>query len=347
MAYTMKKGGAVKIVDTDIQKRELLDNGFKVVSGSVTSGKTNVLGSKPYMRESVSNSGNINFRGTGYDGEPLDSLGYIAKKAEPGIADANFPPLYELQRVPEDADVFTSVEFVAELPDPAVANVIYILSAADGTKAQGTAWYFNTEWLAYTAGDVLDVNHGADNKMALLSTYVSSNKFAALPIATENTEAAIEPILLAELQTAVNAGKTKTYTVEFVGATRYTTATGVWAGKIKVTNDTDATDTVTDAANRTFLFGSFVAMKLVTDLAISTVPNGTVNTIEPITAAIVAKANTAIAAMTGYVVSVVAGYAYTSPNWAGKLKVTQTSAGVTNTFTDAINRALEVTIAAP
>ena len=350
MAFTLFKDNAYKTVATQAQVNTALLLGWKLSAGG-SADDTTVLGEYPAMYESFTDLGNATFRGEGITGEDVSTLGYVGKISQPGLqtveeleAIKNFVVGHESAT----ASVYTKIVSVAALPAEPSETLVYYLSVADATHAVGM-WVSNSgDWLAYTPGMVFDVNYGADTEIALLAGYVDSQDFAALPIATDNTKAAIEAILLAELQTVVNAGAAKDYTVSFVGSA-YSTSTGVWTGKIKVTNDANALDTVTDAANRTFLFGSFVAMKLVTDLAISTVPNGTTNTIEPIKAAVLVLANAAISAMSGYVVTIAAAPVCTYNTGTGamacKFTVTETANAAINVFTDATARALTITIA--
>ena len=350
MSFQMTKDGSFITVSTQAQIDSRLPYGWKLVAGG-SADDTTVLGEFPSMYESYTDFGNKTFRGEGITGEGVATLGYVSKISQPGLETVE-----ELEAIKDfvvgheaaTSSVYTKIVSVAALPAEPSETLIYYLSVADSTHAVGM-WVSNSgDWLAYTPGMVFDANYGADTEIALLATYVSSAAFAPLPIATANTKSAIEAILLAELQTVVNAGATKDYTVSFVGSA-YSTSTGVWTGKIKVTNDANALDTVTDSINRILLFGSFVAMKLVTDLAISTVVNGTVNTIEPIKVAVLAKANEAIAAMTGYVVTIAAAPVCTYNAGTGamacKFTVKETANAAVNVFTDATARALTITIA--
>lgn len=348
MAFTLINGGAHKTVATLEQANNLKAFGWVLTGGSA--GDTTLLGEFPNTLGVSSKSVNPAFRGNGIPAYPAENLEYVMAKSEPEMTADQYELMVETigGGKTNSASVYTKIVAVTALPAEPVETYVYMLTVADSTHAVGM-WISNSsDWLAYTPGMVFDVNYGADTEIALLATYVSSAAFAPLPIATANTKSAIEAIILAELQTVVNAGATKDYTVSFVGSA-YSTSTGVWTGKVKVTNDTNALDTVTDAANRTFLFGSFVAMKLVTDVAISTVPNGTTNTIAPIKEAVLVLANAAISAMSGYVVTIAAAPVCTYDTGTGamacKFTVTETANAAVNVFTDATARALTIVIA--
>lgn len=349
MAFSFTMGGAYKTVATAEQALGLQAMGWTFVSG--TADDTTALGEFPSHLEDFGGSpNNPSFRGNGFNGELQTNLGYLIKKAQPELSKGDYDAIVEAFYNDElkTASTFTSIAVVNELPAEPDEVTIYLLLDGDGDPADGLYMYNDAHWLTYTPGTVFNPNYGAEHKLALLAGYVDSQDFAALPIGTANTKSAIEAILLAELQTVVDEGETKAYTVSFVSST-YNTGTGVWGGKFKVVKDDDANDTATDATARALLFGAFVAMKLVTDEVITTVPNGTADTKAGVEAAMLILANAAIAAMPGYVVSVnsapVSTYNEGTNAWAGKLKVVETANASTNLFIDASARAITVVIA--
>lgn len=350
MAFSLSLGGAYKSVATQEQVEGLVAQGW-VLAGGGTADDTTALGEFPsYLEDFGGVSPNPSFRGTGFNGELQTNLGYLIKKAQPSLSKGDYDAILEAFYNDElkTASTFTNIVVVAELPAEPDEVTIYLLKDGDGDPADGLYTYNDGHWLTYTPGAVFNPNYGAEHKLALLAGYVDSQDFAALPIGTANTKSAIEAILLAELQTVVDEGEAKAYTVSFVSSA-YNTGTGVWGGKFKVVKDDDANDTATDATARALLFGAFVAMKLVTDEVITTVPNGTADTKVGVEAAMLILANAAIAAMPGYVVSVnsapVSTYNEDTNAWAGKLKIVETANAATNLFIDASARAITVVIA--
>jgi hypothetical protein len=114
------------------------------------------------------------------------------------------------------------------------------------------------------------------------------------------------------------------------------------AASIGATAAKIGTITVTLSASLT---GATTELAKVTDAAVTTVPNGTENTKVTIEAAMIAKAQAVVA--TGYTVTIAEGSTYDlgTNAWAGKFTVTNNN-NVTNTKTDAANRAITVVIAA-
>jgi hypothetical protein len=346
MAFSLSLGGAYKTVATQEQVEGLVAQGWVLASGG-TADDTTALGEFPsYLEDFCGASPNPSFRGTGFNGELQTNLGYLIKKAQPELSKSDYDAILDAFYNDElkTASTFTNIVVVSEIPEEPDEVTIYLLKDGDGDPVDGLYTYNDGHVVAYTPGTAFNPNYGAEQKLALLSTYTSSAAFAALPIATDNTKTAIETILLAALQTVVNEGEAKAYTVSFVSSA-YVTETGVWTGKYKVVKDDDAADTATDAVARTLRFGAFVAMKLITDVAIETVPDDTLNTQTAVRAAVLAAANTAIAEMTGYVAtwSTAATYSDTARTLTGgKITVTETANAAVNVFVDASARSLDI-----
>lgn len=166
-----------------------------------------------------------------------------------------------------------------------------------------------------------------------------------LPYGTENTKAGVEAGMLSFANALVGTG----YAVTVVTGSTYNDGTKAWAGKLKVTETANAaTNNFTDASNRAITVviaakASDTELAKVTDLSITTLPQGTENTKAGVEAAILAIANGLVAE--GFTVTIASGSTYEGGDWTGKLTATM-DANPADTTTDAENRVITISITA-
>ena len=141
MPYTLTNGASTKIVDSNIQKDELVRQGWTVADGSAEA-------NLPFNQEDkVTNPTLGAFKGVGRAGEAPGTLAEACLKATEGTDQATYEFLIDTMRkgegiVPAGS---TEVNVVSALPGAAASgyvNKTYVLTARDTTYSKDPGVYY-------------------------------------------------------------------------------------------------------------------------------------------------------------------------------------------------------------
>lgn len=151
MAFSLVNGAAVKTVATVDQRDELIARGWELKDGSASTA--------PDLNN-FTNQTPRDFKGIGFEGEPVGSIAYVAKKATEGATQEDYEGLKDViqkygSHIP-DAETYTNgISIVSALPTSSQsATTIYLLKnkyvASKKTYEPGCYIYKGSAWVEYT-----------------------------------------------------------------------------------------------------------------------------------------------------------------------------------------------------
>lgn len=214
-----------------------------------------------------------------------------------------------------------------------------ITPPADITATTGqyiTVVEVDDEGRAFAKGSAVINSNDVKKTIAELAK-LTDGTLETIPYATINDEAGVEAAIIVLAEAATSAGFTTTLSGTY--------ASPVWTGKVTVTSDTTATDTTTDAENRTLHMevtpnSATAELAKITDVGVETVPDVTLNTKAGVEAAMLTLADGLIGE--GFTPSV-SGSSYDDVTkvWTGKFSVVDDAQALA-VATDAANRTLDI-----